>query len=316
MAIKPISNIANAILSAQRKWRLTSNVKYHSVVEGEDPDVSTVVDVVAPHDRVGVVLHPDAGQGVPTDLIVLVDSLKTRGTWVSIPQSYSSQNMSQHSSILLITEHESAFLNLTHHRTWVSITQSYSSQNISQHSSILLITEHQSAFFNLTHHRTWVSITQSYSSQNISQHSSILLITEHESALLNLTHHRTSVSIPQSYSSQNISQHSSILLITEIKTLVWKITPTHLGIVSDIQPNVLTVTDITELYVRLSARTGHTHRCSNWKGNVSTLTLVNVIGLIRPFCEIKKQKMHKIAEKKALLTPILNVNLFIFQWLF
>ena len=51
---------------------------YHSVVEGEDTDVSPVVDVVAPHDRVGVVFHPDAGQGVPTDLIVLVDSLKTR----------------------------------------------------------------------------------------------------------------------------------------------------------------------------------------------------------------------------------------------
>ena len=79
MGIKPIRNIRNRN-GSHCKSTFTFNVTYHSVVEGEDTDVSPVVDVVAPHDRVGVVLHPDAGQGVPTDLIVLVDSLKTRRT--------------------------------------------------------------------------------------------------------------------------------------------------------------------------------------------------------------------------------------------
>ena len=46
-----------------------------SVVEGEDADVAAVVDVVAPHDRVGVILHPYAGQGVAADLVVFVETL-------------------------------------------------------------------------------------------------------------------------------------------------------------------------------------------------------------------------------------------------
>ena len=113
--------------------------------------------------------------------------------------------MSQHSSILPFTEHESAFFNLTQHRTWVCIIHSYSSQNMSQHHSLLPSTELESAFLNLTLHRTWVSILQSYPAQNMSQHYSILpqnmsqpyfilLITEHDSVFLNITHHRTSVS--------------------------------------------------------------------------------------------------------------------------
>ena len=101
--VKWVSNLfatfAIAAVFDQCEWTLTFNVTYHSVVEGEDTDVSPVVDVVTPHYRVGVVLHPDAGQGVPTDLIVLVDSLKTRRAWVSIP----SENMNHHSWILPIT---------------------------------------------------------------------------------------------------------------------------------------------------------------------------------------------------------------------
>ena len=52
---------------------------------------------------------------------------------------------------------------------------------------------------------------------------------------------------------------------------------THLCIVGNVQPNILTVTDITELYMRLSARTGHTHRCSNWNTNHNTLTVCKLM---------------------------------------
>ena len=54
-----------------------SAAAYHAVVEREDADVAAAVDVVAPHDRVRVVLHPDAGERVPTDLVVLVHPLST-----------------------------------------------------------------------------------------------------------------------------------------------------------------------------------------------------------------------------------------------
>ncbi len=49
---------------------------HHAVVEGEDAHVPAMVDVIAAHDRVGVVLHPDTRQRVPTDLIVLVNALE------------------------------------------------------------------------------------------------------------------------------------------------------------------------------------------------------------------------------------------------
>ena len=50
-----------------------------SVVEGEYADVAAVVDVIAPHHRIGVVLHPDAGQSVPANFVVLVKTLSIAG---------------------------------------------------------------------------------------------------------------------------------------------------------------------------------------------------------------------------------------------
>ena len=51
---------------------------HDAVVECEDADVAPVVDVVAAHDRVGVVLDPHAGERVPTYLIVLIRPLSTK----------------------------------------------------------------------------------------------------------------------------------------------------------------------------------------------------------------------------------------------
>jgi len=48
---------------------------YLAIVEREYADIAAVVYVVAPHDGVGVILHPDAGQRVPTDLIILIQAL-------------------------------------------------------------------------------------------------------------------------------------------------------------------------------------------------------------------------------------------------
>ena len=50
----------------------------HAVVEGENADVAAVVNVVATHNRIGVVLHPHARQGVSTYLVVFVGALHER----------------------------------------------------------------------------------------------------------------------------------------------------------------------------------------------------------------------------------------------
>ncbi len=57
---------------------------YHAVVKREDADISTVVDVVSAHDRVGVIFYPNAGQGVPTDLIVLINALENTSVGVGL----------------------------------------------------------------------------------------------------------------------------------------------------------------------------------------------------------------------------------------
>lgn len=49
------------------------------VVEREYTDVTPVMNVIPPHDRVRIVLHPYARQGVPRDLIVLVRALRVIG---------------------------------------------------------------------------------------------------------------------------------------------------------------------------------------------------------------------------------------------
>ena len=51
----------------------------HAVVEGEYADVAAVVNVVSPHNRIRVILHPNARQRVATDLVVLVCTLRERG---------------------------------------------------------------------------------------------------------------------------------------------------------------------------------------------------------------------------------------------
>lgn len=50
-------------------------VTYQAVIEREYTHVPAVVDVIPAHDRIGVVLHPDAGEGVPADLVILVRTL-------------------------------------------------------------------------------------------------------------------------------------------------------------------------------------------------------------------------------------------------
>ena len=52
---------------------------YLAIIEGEDPHVASVVDMIPTHHRIGMILHPDSGQQVPTDLIVLVHSLGVVG---------------------------------------------------------------------------------------------------------------------------------------------------------------------------------------------------------------------------------------------
>lgn len=47
-----------------------------SVVEGENANVAAVVDMIAAHHRISVILNPDAGQGIPADFIVFVKTLR------------------------------------------------------------------------------------------------------------------------------------------------------------------------------------------------------------------------------------------------
>lgn len=52
------------------------SMTHQSILKGEDADIAAVVYVVAAHDRVGEVLHPDAGERVARDLVVLVGALR------------------------------------------------------------------------------------------------------------------------------------------------------------------------------------------------------------------------------------------------
>lgn len=48
---------------------------YDAIIKGEYADISTMVDVVTPHDWIRMVLHPDASKGITTDLTIFVGSL-------------------------------------------------------------------------------------------------------------------------------------------------------------------------------------------------------------------------------------------------
>jgi hypothetical protein len=48
---------------------------YHAIVKREDTNVTTVVNMITTHDRIGAVLHPHASQRVVADLIILVNTL-------------------------------------------------------------------------------------------------------------------------------------------------------------------------------------------------------------------------------------------------
>jgi hypothetical protein len=50
-----------------------------SIVESEDADVSAVVDMIATHDGVCVILHPDTCQRVAADFVVLIKTLSMVG---------------------------------------------------------------------------------------------------------------------------------------------------------------------------------------------------------------------------------------------
>lgn len=58
--------------------RITNTQKntYQSVIEGKNAHIPPVVDVIPTHDRIGEILHPNARQGVSTDLVVFVGPLR------------------------------------------------------------------------------------------------------------------------------------------------------------------------------------------------------------------------------------------------
>ena len=50
-----------------------------SIIEGKDAHVPTVMNVIAAHDRIRMILHPDSGKCVSTNLVILVGSLRVVG---------------------------------------------------------------------------------------------------------------------------------------------------------------------------------------------------------------------------------------------
>lgn len=65
-----------AYLRNQIHKSICRDAKTHqAVVESEYPDVPAVVYVITPHDRIGVVLHPDPSQSVPGDFVVFISAL-------------------------------------------------------------------------------------------------------------------------------------------------------------------------------------------------------------------------------------------------
>jgi len=47
-----------------------------SIVEGENTDVPAVMDMIAAHHWISVILHPYSGQSITTDFIVFVETLR------------------------------------------------------------------------------------------------------------------------------------------------------------------------------------------------------------------------------------------------
>lgn len=50
-------------------------ITHQAIVKGKYSYISTMMDVIASHNRVSMVLYPYTGQGIPTDFIVLVCTL-------------------------------------------------------------------------------------------------------------------------------------------------------------------------------------------------------------------------------------------------
>lgn len=48
---------------------------YHAIVKREDTNITTMVNMITAHNRIGAVLHPHASQRVVADLIILVYTL-------------------------------------------------------------------------------------------------------------------------------------------------------------------------------------------------------------------------------------------------
>lgn len=49
---------------------------HQPVVKGENADISAMMYVVSPHDRISMILHPNSSQGIADDLIIFVVTLK------------------------------------------------------------------------------------------------------------------------------------------------------------------------------------------------------------------------------------------------
>lgn len=49
---------------------------YQAVIKRENAHIPAVMDVIPAHDRISVVFHPNTSESIPTDLVILVRSLR------------------------------------------------------------------------------------------------------------------------------------------------------------------------------------------------------------------------------------------------
>ena len=61
--------------STMRTTKFTTLTTHHAIIKGEDADISAMMDVIVSHDWLGMILHPNSCQSIPTNLIVFVYAL-------------------------------------------------------------------------------------------------------------------------------------------------------------------------------------------------------------------------------------------------
>lgn len=49
---------------------------YLTIIEAKNTDISSMMNVVPAHDRIGVVLHPNTGERIATDFVIEVCALR------------------------------------------------------------------------------------------------------------------------------------------------------------------------------------------------------------------------------------------------